>query len=156
MTLSDILTLYDKNLSCLYILSWNDAKIHNTLWTIFFFMFFRFFQWNHIIKCKNSDYTYLFHCINICRVPREIFLKTLVQTILGTRQMLVHENMYDPIISIQCPDFDMTCQHCTTKHDMSFIPRRHIIIFSSPAPIAVRVTIYILKMFSSDSKNATN
>ena len=23
--------------------------------------------------CKNNDHTYLFHCINICRVPRTMF-----------------------------------------------------------------------------------
>ena len=29
-------------------------------------------NWNRV-KCKNSDHTCLFHCINICRVPRKMF-----------------------------------------------------------------------------------
>ena len=32
----------------------------------------REFSWNHI-KCKNNDQTYLFQCINICRVPGKKF-----------------------------------------------------------------------------------
>ena len=57
------------------------------------------FSWNNI-KCKNKDQTFLFPCINICRVPRTMFEHSacgfVFNSFLGTRQMKMQEKTCDP------------------------------------------------------------
>ena len=61
----------------------NRSNLRNTIISMFSGVFDANFDWNQV-KCKNDDHTFLFHCINICRVPRKMFehsaLRSCVQT----------------------------------------------------------------------------
>ena len=81
----------------------------------FFRRLWQDFSWNHI-KCKNNDQTYLFQCINICRVPRKKF--NIRPSSLMFKQLPrdpanvnAWKNMFEPYIqywdSVQVCDYNL-------------------------------------------------